>query len=98
MLIKTVLRDDHKKFTWADLRQYLIEYADCMNEEYFDDREDHTPEGITCYVADNIVYSNAPHVIRMSTKQEVDNDFRQAVALEIELMLDKAVAYKTENV
>jgi hypothetical protein len=96
MLLKSVLKEENKAFNWGNIQKYLFEYAEYMNESGFDERFDHTPEEITSYVADNIVYCNAPHIIRMSTKKEVSNDFRQNVAVEIELMLDKALAYKPE--
>ena len=91
IMLKRVLVEEGFEYSWKGIKSWLYDYADYMNADMFDDRDDHTPEQLTSYIADNLVYCNAPHIIRLSTSSEVDFLFKDTVMNEIERMLDKAL-------
>jgi hypothetical protein len=91
IMLKRVMIDDGFEFSWEGIKSWLHNYANYMNENMFDDRDDHNAEQLTSYIADNLVYCNAPHIIRLSTSSEVDFLFKDTVMNELERMLDKAL-------
>ena len=91
IMIKRVITEEGFEYSWKGIKSWLHDYADFMNEDMFDDRDDHTPEQLTSYIADHLVYSNAPHIIRLDTSSEVDFEFKNSVLYEMERILDKAL-------
>lgn len=91
IMIKRVITEEGFEYSWKGIKSWLHDYADYMNADMFDDRDDHTPEQLTSYISDMIVCSNAPHIIRLETSSEVDFDFKNSVMYEIERVLDKAL-------
>jgi hypothetical protein len=91
IMIKRVITEEGFEYSWKGIKSWLYDYADYMNADMFDDRDDHTPEQLTSWIADHLVYCNAPHIIRLSTSSEVDFDFKNNVMYEIERILDKAL-------
>lgn len=91
IMIKRVITEEGFEYSWKGIKSWLHDYADFMNEDMFDDRDDHTPEQLTSYIADHLVYSNAPHIIRLETSSEVDFEFKNSVLYEMERILDKAL-------
>jgi len=97
MFLRMALKEENLPFTWGSIQKYLEDYAFCMNEDSFDNKSNHTPESVTSYIADNLVYCNAPHIIRLSNRTEVDHAFKDQVVCEIEKMLDMAAANLKEK-
>jgi hypothetical protein len=91
IMIKRVITEEGFEYSWKGIKSWLYDYADYMNADMFDDRDDHKPEQLTSYISDMIVYSNAPHIIRLETSTEVNSDFKNSVMYEIERVLDKAL-------
>lgn len=91
IMIKRVITEEGFEYSWKGIKSWLHDYADFMNEDMFDDRDDHTPEQLTSWIADHLLYSNAPHIIRLETSSEVDFEFKNSVLYEMERMLDKAL-------
>lgn len=91
IMIKRVITEEGFEYSWKGIKSWLYDYADYMNADMFDDRDDHTPEQLTSWISDHLVYSNAPHIIRLETSTEVDFDFKNNVMYEIERILDKAL-------
>ena len=91
IMIKRVITEEGFEYSWKGIKSWLHDYADFMNEDMFDDRDDHTPEQLTSYIVDHLVYSNAPHIIRLDTSSEVDFEFKNSVLYEMERILDKAL-------
>ena len=91
MMLKRVLVEDGFEYSWQGIKSWLHDYANYMNENMFDDRDDHNAEQLTSYIADNLVYCNAPHIIRLSTSSEVNHEFKDSVMNELERMFDKAL-------
>jgi hypothetical protein len=91
IMLKRVMIEDGFEFSWEGIKSWLHDYANYMNENMFDDRDDHNAEQLTSYIADNLVYCNAPHIIRLSTSSEVNNEFKDNVMNELEKMFDKAL-------
>jgi hypothetical protein len=67
------------EYTKENTKIFMQGWADNMNENFFDERDDHTISEISDEVANNIVYNNAPHIIDMRNRTEVSNEFKQAV-------------------
>lgn len=95
ILLRLALKEDGKEFNMSSMKLFLEEYAEYMNENLFDDREDHTASDITDYVADNIVHCNAPHIISIKNRTQVSNEFSSAVCIELKRMLDKSLIPKS---
>ncbi len=91
IMLKRVLVEEGFEYSWQGIKSWLNDYAYCMNENMFDDRDDHNAEQLTSYIADNLVYCNAPHIIRLSTSSEVNHEFKDTVMNELERMFDKAL-------
>jgi hypothetical protein len=91
MMLKRVLVEEGFEYSWQGIKSWLHDYANYMNENMFDDRDDHNAEQLTSYIADNLVYCNAPHIIRLSTSSEVNHEFKDSVMNELERMFDKAL-------
>jgi hypothetical protein len=91
IMIKRVITEEGFEYSWKGIKSWLYDYADYMNADMFDDRDDHEAEQLTSYIADNLVYCNAPHIIRLSTLSEVDFLFKDTVMNELERILDKAL-------
>jgi hypothetical protein len=91
IMLKRVLVEEGFEYSWKGIKSWIHDYAYFMNENMVDDRDDHEAEQLTSYIADNLVYCNAPHIIRLSTSSEVDFLFKDTVMNEIERMLDKAL-------
>jgi hypothetical protein len=91
IMIKRVITEEGFEYSWKGIKSWLHDYADFMNEDMFDDRDDHTAEQLTSWIADHLLYSNAPHIIRLETSSEVDFDFKNSVLYEMERILDKAL-------
>lgn len=91
VLVARILKEEGYEFSMKGIRKYLEDYAEYMNDDMFDDRDDHTAEQLTSYVADHLVYCNAPHIIRLSVSAEVNSEFKNKVMNEIEKMFDKSL-------
>jgi hypothetical protein len=91
IMLKRVLDEEGFEYSLKGIKLWLHDYAKYMNENMFEDRDDHEAEQLTSYVADTLVYSNAPHIIRLSTSSEVNHEFKNSVMNEIERILDKAL-------
>ncbi len=91
IMLKRVLVEEGFEYSWQGIKSWIHDYANCMNENMVDDRDDHEAEQLTSYIADNLVYCNAPHIIRLSTSSEVDFLFKDTVMNELERILDKAL-------
>lgn len=94
VMLARILKEEGYEFSMKGIKKYLEDFAEYMNDDMFDDRDDHTAEQLTSYVADHLVYSNAPHIIRLSTSSEVNHDFKYKVMNEIERMFDKSLTIK----
>jgi len=79
ILLALKMKEDGMEYTKENREQFMQEWAEHMNENFFDERDDHTISEISDEVADNIVYNNAPHIIDMRNRTEVSNEFKQAV-------------------
>jgi hypothetical protein len=91
IMLKRVLVEEGFEYSWQGIKSWLNDYANYMNENMFDDRDDHNAEQLTSYIADNLVYCNAPHIIRLSNSSEVNHEFKDTVMNELERMFDKAL-------
>jgi hypothetical protein len=91
IMLKRVMIEDGFEFSLEGIKSWIHDYANYMNENMVDDRDDHEAEQLTSYIADNLVYCNAPHIIRLSTSSEVNHEFKDNVMNELEKMFDKAL-------
>jgi hypothetical protein len=91
IMLKRILDEEGFEYSMNGIKSWLHEYAEYMNEDMFDDRDDHEAEQLTSYIADNLVYCNAPHIIRLSTSSEVNHEFKDSVMNELERIFDRAL-------
>ena len=79
LLWRKMKEEGMSEYTKENRKAFMHGWAEHMNENFFDERDDHTISEISDEVADNITYNNAPHIINMTNLTEVSNEFKQAV-------------------
>jgi hypothetical protein len=91
MILKLALREEGFEWNINSVVKYLQGWADHMNENEFDGRTNHEIRHITDYIADYLISSNSLHIIRLSDRVEVSNEFRRDVCSSIERILTKSI-------
>ena len=79
IMLALKMKEDGIEYTKENRQIFIQGWAKHMNENFFDERDDHKAEEIADEVADNIIYNNAPHIINLKNRREVNDDFKEKV-------------------
>lgn len=96
VICKRAMKSEGFRFNDKGRYEWLVDAANYLNDESDEDLNE-TAETVIDYVANNLIYSNAPHIIG-GNKVEVSHDVRDAVvAALVNLFYDSVRVYQRGN-